>query len=97
MTNEEQQTTAAEAKKPYDLKELGAKITAEAKKDGLHLAEEAAEKLAKAVYIGTKAWLIESAELSENKVDDFVAPFYNYADQYVLPQIEKLDLDHDGK
>ncbi len=83
--------------KAYDLKALGSKIVAKAKADGLSIAEEAAEKLAKAAYMGAKEWAVESAALSANKVDDFVAPFYGYVDGYVLPQIEKLDLDGDGK
>ncbi len=82
--------------KAYDLKDLGKRISENAKADGLHIAEEAAEKLAKAVYFGVKEWAIESAVLSENKVDDFAVKFLDYADQYVLPQIEKLDLDHSG-
>jgi hypothetical protein len=82
--------------KAYELKALGAKILEKAKADGLEIAEEAVEKLAKAAYFGVKEWAQESAALSETKVDDFIAPFYNYADQYVLPQIEKIDLDGDG-
>lgn len=79
--------------KAYELKALGEMIVAEAKKDGLTIAEEALEKLGKAVYFGTKEWAKESAELSENKIDDFVAPFYDQVDQFVIPQIEKIDLD----
>lgn len=82
--------------KPYDLKALGEKIKANAAADGLHIAEEAAEKLGKAVYFGVKDWAKESAAKSENKVDDFVANFYDQIDAYVVPQIEKLDLDKDG-
>jgi hypothetical protein len=90
---------AEAAAKPaaYDLKELGAMIKAEAGKDGIQMAEETLQVLGKAVYVGLKAWAIESAKRSENKIDDFIAPFYNYADQFVLPQIEKIDLDRDGK
>lgn len=80
----------------YDLKSLGEMIMAECKADGLHIAEDAAEKLAKGVYSGFKAWAKESAKLSENKIDDFASAFYDEADQFVLPQIEKLDLDADG-
>lgn len=82
--------------KAYDLKELGEAIVAEAKKDGLEIAEEALEKLGKAVYFGSKKWAKESAVISDTKIDDFVAPFYDQLDQFVTPQIEKLDLDGDG-
>lgn len=81
----------------YELKALGEIIIEKAKADGLTIAEEAAEKLAKAAYLGTKEWFQESAVLSENKVDDFVAPLFGAADSLVLPMIEKLDIDGDGK
>ncbi len=80
----------------YSLKDLGLIIAEEAKKDGLHLAEEAIEVLAKAAYKGTKRWAKESAVLSENKYDDLIAPFYDHADVFVIPQIEKIDLDNSG-
>lgn len=83
--------------KAYELKALGQKIVEEARKEGLTIAEEALEKLGKAVYFGTKEWAKESAARSETKVDDFFVPFYDHADQFVVPQIEKIDLDGDGK
>ncbi|MBO9666961.1 MAG: hypothetical protein J7501_09125 [Bdellovibrio sp.] len=83
--------------KAYELKALGQYIKEEAAKDGLHLAEEAVEKLAKAAYRGTKRWAKESAVLSPNKVDDVLMLSYDFADQIVEPAIEKLDLDGDGK
>lgn len=83
--------------KPYDLKALGKKIIEEAGKEGLPLAEEAAEKLAKSAYFAIKSWSKESAALSPNKADDFVVQFSDFLDPYVLPAIEKLDLDKDGK
>lgn len=82
--------------KAYDLKALGESIIKEAKKEGLEIAEEALESLGKAVYFGTQNWARESAILSDTKVDDFVMPFYSQIDQFVLPQIEKLDLDNSG-
>lgn len=82
--------------KAYDIKALGKFIQEEAKKEGLTIAEEALEKLGKASYTGTKQWAVKSAEISENKVDDFIAPFYGQLDGFVLPQIEKLDIDGDG-
>jgi hypothetical protein len=83
--------------KPFDLKALGAAIVAEAKKDGLHLAEETAESLAKAAYFGVKGWLEASAKLTVTPIDDVVVGFISKADPFVMEQIEKLDLDKDGK
>lgn len=83
--------------KAYSLKALGQFIALEAKQDGLELAEESIEKLAKAAYAGIKSWAKISAAMSENVIDDVAAKFYDYADPYVLPQIEALDLNKDGK
>ena len=84
--------------KAYDIKALGEKIKEEAKKEGLTLAEEAVETLAIAAYRGMKAWAKESAVLSPNKVDDWIAPFYDQMDGFVEPQIKsKIDLDDDGQ
>lgn len=83
--------------KAYDIKALGEMIAEEAKKDGLTMAEEAVEKLGKAAYFGFKAWAKESAVVSENKIDDFVAAFYDSVDAVALPQIEKIDFNKDGK
>lgn len=83
--------------KAYDLKALGEKVKEEAKKEGLTFAEEAVESLAKAAYKGFKEWMKESAVLSETKIDDFLAPFYDQVDAIVMPQIDKIDLDKDGK
>lgn len=81
----------------YELKALGEKILAKAKEDGLTIAEEAVEKIAKAAYLGTKEWAKESAAISDTKIDDFVMPALDYLDGFVLPQIDKIDLDGDGK
>lgn len=83
--------------KAYDLKALGEAIAEEAKKDGLTVAEEGLEKLGKAVYMGFKGWAKASAVLSDTKIDDYIASLYDHADGFVVPQIEKLDLDKDGK
>jgi len=73
--------------KAYDLKELGLKL----KNAGLPIAEEALESVAGIVYKEMKAWLKESAPISETKMDDFVAPFYDQLDPIVLPLIDKID------
>jgi hypothetical protein len=69
--------------KAYDFKDLAGKL----KDQGLPLAEDAAEKVYKAV----KEWTIESAQLSENSIDDFGVKFFDYVDDLVLPQIDKID------
>ncbi len=78
--------------KAYDLKALGEMIRAECQKEGIPVLEEAVEKLAVACYFSIKAWAKQSAEISESKVDDFFIPFYDQVDQFVLPQIAKIDL-----
>lgn len=83
--------------KAYDLKSLGLAIILEAKKIGLTLGEEAAEKIAAAAYLGTKKWTIESAAVSPNKSDDFLVQYLNKIDPYILPFIEKIDFDGNGK
>lgn len=82
----------------YELKKLGEKIAEKMKAAGLPaIAEENLEKAAKCAYEGSKEWFQESAAETSTKVDDVVASFASYADAYVLPQIEKIDLDKDGK
>ena len=85
-----------EKSEAYSLKLLGQKVIEKAKAKGLPLAEEAAEQIASAAYLGVKEWAQESAVASENKIDDFIAPFYNQIDGFVLPAIEKIDLDGSG-
>lgn len=83
--------------KAYDIAKLAEYVKAEAEKGGITIAEEALEKLGKSIYLGSKQWAKDSAVLSETKIDDFFMPFYDQADPFVLPQIEKIDLDGDGK
>lgn len=73
--------------KAYDLKALGEKLQAA----GIPIALDAAEAAAGQVYLAFKAWIKESAALSENKIDDVIAPFIDQADAIVLPQIDKID------
>ena len=82
--------------KAYDVKELGKIIKEEAEKEGLTLAEEAVEKLGKAGWAGVKRFINESAALSENKIDDVIAPALSMLDGLVNTNVEKLDLDGDG-
>ena len=70
-------------KTAYDLKVLAEKLRGR----GLDIAEEAAG----IVYVELKAWLKESALLSENKIDDVVVAFLDQLDPIVLPQIDKID------
>ena len=81
----------------YEIKALGEKIVEKAKADGLEIAEQAVEKIAKAAYMGLKEWAKESSAISDTKIDDFVMPALDYLDGFMLPQIEKIDLDGDGK
>lgn len=73
--------------KAYDLKALGEALKAE----GVPVALDALESIAAKAYVATKKWVQESAKLSENKVDDVVAPFLDYVDPYVMPQIDKIN------
>lgn len=73
--------------KAYDLKVLGERLTAA----GVPVLAESAEEVGKKAYDVIKGWAKESAVLSENKVDDFVAPFYDQLDPLVLPAIDKID------
>lgn len=79
--------------KAYDLKALGEKLKAA----GLPIAEEALESAGAKVYVAVKEWATESAVLSETKIDDVIAPFYGQLDPIVLPLIEQIDIDGDGK
>ena len=82
----------------YSLKKLGEKIAAKMKEAGLPaIAEENLELAAKCAYEGSKEWFAESAAETETKIDDVVASFSSFADQYVIPQIAAIDLDKDGK
>lgn len=69
--------------KAYDKKALVAKL----KERGLDLAEEAAKDLLES----TMDWIAESAILSENKVDDIVAPLFPIIKPHLLEQIDKID------
>lgn len=73
--------------KAYDIKELGKKLEAA----GFPILKGALEESAGKVYVAVKEWAKESAVISENKVDDFAAPFYDQLDKIVLPQIDKID------
>lgn len=73
--------------KAYELKDLGMKL----KSAGLPILEEALEASALEVYKAVKAWAKESAAMSENKIDDVVAAFYDQLDVMVLPLIDKID------
>jgi len=72
-----------EVQKAYDLQDLGKKLADQ----GLPVLEKAAGQ----VYIAVKAWLKESAVMSDNKIDDFIAPQLDLLDPIVLPQIDKID------
>jgi hypothetical protein len=69
--------------KAYDVNELLNMMKA----DGLDMVESQVGK----VYKNLKEWAQKSAVLSENKIDDIVAPFANHLDPILLPLIDKID------
>lgn len=69
-------------KKAFDLKDLAQKL----KEKGLPEVEQLAEKS----YEAIKEWYVESAALSENKIDDVIVPFLGLVDNFVKPQIDKI-------
>lgn len=69
--------------KAYDLKVLGEL----AKAKGLNIAEDAAEEL----YGVLKEWLVQSAQISENKYDDLILAVIPMIDELVLEEIDKID------
>lgn len=69
--------------KPYDLKELGTRL----KDKGLVAAEDAAKDVVKEVF----GFLKESADASPSKVDDFLKPFYEMAEEKILVEVDKID------
>lgn len=73
--------------KAYDLKVLGEKLKAA----GIPVLEDSLESAAGKCYIAMKEWLVESAPLSETKIDDLIAPFYGQLDPVILPLIDKIN------
>lgn len=69
--------------KAYDVKALLAKM----KDSGLDLVENEVGLF----YKNLKEWVQESAVLSENKIDDVIAPFVGQLDPILLPLIDKID------
>jgi len=69
--------------KAYDLKDLGERL----KKIGLPVLEETAEQ----VYHVVQEWVVDSAALSENKLDDVIVPIaMPIIDKVVEPAMEKI-------
>ena len=69
--------------KAYDIKDLLNRCKA----DGLDLVESEAGLF----YKHLKEWFQASAALSENKIDDVIAPFVGHLDPIMLPLIDKID------
>ena len=70
--------------KAYDLEVLKEKLLAQ----GLPMVENLAEK----AYAAVKEWIMESAPVSENKIDDIVAPLaFPVLDKVVEPAMDKID------
>jgi len=70
--------------KAYDLKDLEKKLLAK----GLPLVENMAELS----YEAVKEWVLESAPISVNKLDDVGAPIlFPILDKIVEPALDKID------
>lgn len=69
--------------KAYDVQNLLSRCKA----DGLDLAEAEAGLF----YKHLKEWIQESAVVSENKIDDVIAPFISQLDPIMLPLIDKIN------
>lgn len=67
----------------YDLKNLGNKL----KERGVDLAEDSAKIVAEEVL----SWISESAQSSENKVDDLFAVVIPMLKPHILSKIDKID------
>ncbi len=87
------QVTEVQVEKAYDLKAL----VAIAKAKGLPVVEEQAEVLGYVLYETCKEWLKKSAPLTDTIMDDMAATNIDNMDNFVYGQIEKIDLDGDGK
>lgn len=69
--------------KAYDVKDLAEKL----KQKGMPEVED----MAVIAYQAIKEWAIESAALSENKIDDVLMPALTFLDGMILPAIDKID------
>lgn len=69
--------------KAYQISDLVSKLKAR----GMDVAEEAA----KICVQETLAWFKESAAISENHIDDLVAPFCGYLETAALGLVDKID------
>lgn len=69
--------------KAYDVKDLAEKL----KQKGMPEIED----MAVIAYQAIKEWAIESAALSENKIDDVLMPALTFLDGMILPAIDKID------
>jgi hypothetical protein len=69
--------------KAYDVKALAEKL----KEKGL----PEVENMAVLAYQAIKEWAVESAALSENKIDDVLMPALSFLDGMILPAIDKID------
>lgn len=69
--------------KAYDVKDLAARMIAKGMPE--------VEDMAQIAYACMKEWAIESAQLSENKVDDVIMPALQFLDAIILPHLDKID------
>lgn len=67
----------------YDVQDLLMRL----KGDGMDLTE----KEVGLFYMHLKDWFKESAAISDNKIDDLIAPFISQLDPIFLPLIDKIN------
>ena len=69
--------------KAYDVKDLAARMMAKGMPE--------VEDMAQIAYVCLKEWAMDSAQLSENKVDDVLMPALQFLDAIILPHLDKID------
>lgn len=69
--------------KAYDVKDLTARMMAKGMPE--------VEDMAQIAYTCLKEWAMESATLSENKIDDVLMPALQFLDGIILPHLDKID------
>lgn len=76
-----------EMQKAYDLEVLGQQL----KEQGVDFGKETLEEGAKIALKTLFPWLTKSAEISENKVDDMLAPLYPIAQKHAMDLAEDIN------
>ena len=74
-------------KKPFDLKDLQARLLDK----GLQPAKDGAERIARGAIEAVFAWAREGVELSPNKYDDLSLSVLRSAEKWLLTQADLID------